>query len=626
MKKYVYSLLLTGLLLRTTAQSPNWQQKVDYVMDVSLDPKTHTLQGKQQLIYYNNSPDTLEKIYYHLYFNAFQPGSMMDVRSRSIEDPDRRVRDRIFHLKKKETGYQRIISLRQNGESLLFQEEGTILVVELKRPLLPSQSTSLEMKFEAGVPLQIRRSGRNSSEDIAYSMSQWYPKIAEYDHKGWHATPYVGREFHGVWGDFDVTISLPSSYTVAATGILQNPKEVSKDARQATSSTSNLRWHFVAKRVHDFVWAADTKYIHDQKEVPNGPTLHFFYKKEHQKVWQDMQPYALRAFLFLNKHYGKYPYPKYSVIQGGDGGMEYPMATLVTANRSLRSLVNVVVHEVVHSWYQGLLATNESLYAWMDEGFTSYATEVTMQHLFPKEKKDPMKELYNRYYSFLKKGKEERMNTMSDHFQTNAAYSIASYIKGAIFQHQLSYIIGKDAFSLGLRKYFDTWKYRHPEPLDYLRIMEKQASMELDWYYEYFVQTTKTIDYAVDRVEKEANGTRIRLARLGQIPMPIDLLITLKDGTERLYYIPLRSMWGEKSKENDTARYVMSTWPWTYLYYSFSIPEEIDKIKRIEIDPSRRIADVVPSNQTYPFLEKREPSQQLEETNLSIEGKIVRKD
>ena len=625
MKQHIHSLLFTSLLASAVAQSPDWQQRVAYVMEVSLDPRTHLLQGKQQLTYYNHSPDTLLKVYYHLYFNAFRAGSMMDVRSRSIEDPDRRVRDRIFHLKENESGYMRISSLRQDGQVLSFQEEGTVLVVDLKKPLLPTQRTVLEMVFEARVPLQVRRSGRDNKEQVAYSMSQWYPKLAEYDHRGWHATPYVGREFHGVWGDFDVTISLPAAYTVAATGLLQTPKEASV-YRSSTLATPISR-RFVAKQVHDFVWAADPAYVQDQKKVPGGPVLHFFYKKEHEEVWQAMQPYAVRAFTFLSKHYGRYPYPQYSIIQGGDGGMEYPMATLITGARSLYSLVDVVVHEVAHSWYQGLLATNETLYAWMDEGFTTYAAEVTMQYLFPEKKTDPIQNLYNSYYNFLETGKEERMNTMADHFQTNAAYSVASYVKGAVFQHQLSYVVGRDAFARGLRRYFDVWKYRHPGPIDYLRVMEKEAEMELDWYYEYFVQTTHTIDYAIHEVEdRSTSGSRITLARLGKVPMPVDLVLSLRDGRKRLYYIPLRSMWGEKEKEDDTPRHVMSAWPWTHPYYSFDIPESRKEIERIEIDPSRRVADVAAYNQVYPFSEERRSSQQSLQASLGIEGKLLRKD
>ena len=340
-----------------------------------------------------------------------------------------------------------------------------------------------------------------------------------------------------------------------------------------------------------------------------------------------MQPYAAQAFSFLSKHYGRYPYSQYSIIQGGDGGMEYPMATLVTGDRSLQSLVNVIVHEAAHSWYQGLLATNETLYAWMDEGFTTYATTMTMQHIFSPKEEYPMRRAYESYRLFLSSGKEEPMNTIADHFQTNRAYNIASYTKGAIFQHQLAYVVGQEAFDRGLLRYFDTWKYRHPGPLDYLRIMEKEAHMTLDWYYAYFGQTTQTIDYAIHQVmASPSGGTRITLAREGNMPMPIDLHLTLRDGSQRLYYIPLRIMCGEKTKESDMPRLLMSDWPWTHPYYAFDIPESLDQIDHLEIDPSKRMADIELSNNIYPFPVETGAARPVAPANISAQGRLLRQD
>ena len=195
-------------------------------MDVAIDVKAFRYTGTQDLIYTNKSPDTLKRVFYHLYFNAFQPNSEMDVRSRSIVDPDVRVGARIEKLSTDEIGYLNATTLHQDGVSLSFQEEETLLVVPLATPLVPGASTTLTMRFEGQVPKQIRRSGRNSEEGVALSMTQWYPKLAEYDHEGWHTNPYIGREFHGVWGDFDVKLTLDKRYVVGGTGYLQNPAEV----------------------------------------------------------------------------------------------------------------------------------------------------------------------------------------------------------------------------------------------------------------------------------------------------------------------------------------------------------------------------------------------------------------
>ena len=250
------------------AQAGYWQQEVDYTMDIRMDVRTNQFKGEQELVYTNNSPDTLDKVFFHLYFNAFQPGSMMDIRSRTIADPDRRVSDRIHTLKEDEIGYQKVTSLTQNGKAVKYETVGTILEVKLDKPLLPGKKTKLEMSYDAQVPLQIRRSGRDNEEGIRYSMTQWYPKLVEYDEQGWHPNPYIGREFHGVWGDFDVTIHIDQEYVLGATGYLQNPKEVNtgraEDVKEETMQEERMNsWHFVAPMVHDFAWVADPDYVHE---------------------------------------------------------------------------------------------------------------------------------------------------------------------------------------------------------------------------------------------------------------------------------------------------------------------------------------------------------------------------
>lgn len=583
------------------AQRPYWQQRADYHMQVELDVNTHRFSGSQEIVYQNNSPDTITKAYYHLYFNAFQPGSMMDVRSRTIADPDQRVRDRIAHLGPDEIGYLKALELKQDKKDCTFRHEGTILEVELPKPLLPGKQCVLSMKFEGQVPLQIRRSGRDNREGIAYSMAQWYPKLCEYDDKGWHPNPYVGREFYGVWGDFDVKITLDASYTVAATGYLQNPDKIGHGYESAGTSVKapkgdRLTWHFVAPKVHDFVWAADPDFVHKTAQVPNGPLLHFFYEeKDETKAWEELPAYAVKAFEFINQHFGRYPYQSYSIIQGGDGGMEYPMATLITGHRRLRSLVGVTVHEVLHSWYQMVLATNESLYPWMDEGFTSYASAITMQELFPPKNPvlNPLAGSYGSYFSVVKAGLEEPMSTHSDHYHTNRAYGMAAYSKGAITLAQLGYIISDSIRDRGLLRYYNTWKFRHPTPDDFLRIMEKESGMVLDWYLEHWMNTTNTIDYGIRKVWEKDGKAAVALERIGSMPMPVDLMVTYKDGSRELHHIPLRIMRGAKPREYQDAAYlVRDDWPWTHPFYELQLSRPVADIQQLEIDPSTRMADV----------------------------------
>ena len=579
------------------AQDFRWQQRAEYSMDVRLDVTTHKLLGTQQLIYYNNSRDTLSKVYYHLYFNAFQPGSMMDVRSRNIEDPDPRVGDHIAGLKENEIGYQQIQSLKQDGKEVSFHTIGTILEVTLKKPILPSGRTVLEMAFEAQVPVQIRRSGRDSREGIAYSMTQWYPKIAEYDHKGWHAYPYVAREFHAVWADYDVRLTLDPTFIVGSTGVLQNPGKVGygyeKTGTTVKRPQGELTWHFVAKNVHDFAWAADPDYHHETTSVPDGPELHFLYQPGDGTTenWTRLKDFAVRHFQYMNKHFGRYPYQTYSIIQGGDGGMEYPMCTLITGERTLGSLIGVTAHEVSHSWYQGVLANNEALYPWLDEGFTDFAANEALAHIFNEE--DPHRASYAGYFSLVKSGLQEPASQHSDHYNTNRAYSIVAYSMGAVFLHQLKYIIGEENFYRGMRRYYHTWKFKHPEPNDFIRVMEKVSGMHLNWYLQYFINTTKTIDYGIRTVLGNEGNTFVTLTRSGDFPMPVDLMVTFKDGTKELYYIPLSETLGNKPIEDqEVLRSDLIAWPWVNPDYTVRINRPPEEIARIEIDPTLRMADV----------------------------------
>ena len=574
-----------------------WQQRVEYNINIDFNHKNHQFLGQQNLIYFNNSPDTINKVFFHLYFNAFQPGSMMDVRSRSIPDPDSRVMDRISKLKKNEIGFHEIKMIQQSGMKLEYHIQGTVLEVKLQNPLLPNQSTDFYLEYISQVPKQIRRSGRNNKEGIDYSMAQWFPKIAEYDKDGWHANPYIAREFYAPWGDFDVSISIHKDYVVAATGILQSQ----------INDNQKKTWRFKAEDVHDFVWAADPDYVHDILKVDSeNLELHFYYQKSSDEMvqnWKKLQDDTAEAFKFINKKFGKYPYSKYSIIQGGDGGMEYPMATLITGERTYSSLLSVTIHEVLHSWYQMLLGTNESYLAWMDEGFTSFAQNITFlnkfNNIYNLDLINPLKKSYNRYYNFVKTGLEEPLSTHSDHFSTNEAYGVGSYTKGAIFLMQLSYIIGEDNLYKGLRRYYNQWKFKHPNEHDFIRIMEKVSGIELDWYLDYWIKTIHQIDYSVEVRDNDSKYLGIIISRIGKMPMPIEIEIQYDDFSTTNYYIPLSIMRGEKDLGDNVV--LLKDWEWVNEYYEFDIDLSEKKITKIEINPSGKMADVDKKNNIIKF-------------------------
>jgi hypothetical protein len=611
--KYLLILFLAGATgLQAQGNHAYWQQQADYDMDVSMDVETYRYTGSQRLVYTNNSPDTLSRVFYHMYFNAFQPGSEMDLRLQSVEDPDRRMteegKSRIAALSPEEIGYLRAASLRQDGVDVSHALEGTVLVVDLNTDILPGGTSTFEMAFEGQVPVQIRRSGRNNSEGVALSMSQWYPKMAEYDFEGWHADPYIAREFHGVWGNYDVKITLDKDYVVGGTGYIQNPEEVghgyeAPGTKVKSGRGKTLTWHFKAPNVHDFMWAADPEYIHDTLAMDGGPVLHFYYKNNPDILenWKNLQAKTAEAMEFFSNNIGPYPYEQYSVVQGGDGGMEYAMSTLITGERSFQSLVGVMVHEMAHSWFQHVLATNEARHEWMDEGFTSFISSLCMNQIMDQQKDNPFANSYGGYYSLAYSGREQPMATHADRYSFNSGYGISAYSKGAVFLAQLGYVIGQENLMKSLQRYYRDFKFKHPTPNDFIRSAEKVTGMELEWYLVDWTQTTNTIDYGIKSVEERDGGTAIVLERTGLMPMPIDLLVVMKDGSQKLYYMPLRMMRGEKENPYGNLDWqVMPDWPWAQSEYTIELDAPLSNIQAILIDPSQLMADVAPENNGWP--------------------------
>lgn len=600
--KKIFLLLFSGCLcLALNAQPDRWQQRVKYTMNIDMNVQTNQFKGKQKLEYSNNSPDTLYKVFYHLYFNAFQPGSMMDTRSRrqgtitngNRQDWDARVKDRILNLKPEEIGYQKILSLKMNGRPQQFKVLETILEVKLDKPILPKSKVVFDMEFEAQVPLQVRRSGRdNPNTKVRYSMSQWYPKLCEYDYEGWHPTPYVGREFYGVWGDYDVTINIDKNYILGGTGYLQNANQIGYGYENTGVTVKRpagdkLSWRFIAPNVHDFAWAADPEFIHKTRKVKDSLVLHLLYDPTNVTAseWEKILDDAEHVLLFIEKNFGAYPYKQFSFIHAGDGGMEYPMATFLAG-------AGAWLHEWLHNWYYGMLGTNESLYPWMDEGFTTWAEDKTYAFLI-KDTGFAYDATYKSYIGLSKSGKEEPLTTHADHYNNNSAYGASVYSKGGVFVEQLGYITGASVRDRIMLEYYKQWRFKHPNSSDFMRIAEKVSGMKLDWYKEYFINSTKTIDYAIDSIWEESGKTKLRMSRVGLMPMPIDLEITLKDGSKELHYIPLNLMYGEKPVENTAIqRKVYEPWKWTHSTYIIESSRRLSDFTTVEIDPSQRLADV----------------------------------
>ncbi len=591
-------------------QSPSqWQQHVDYDMDIRLNTETHRVDGHQRLTYTNNSPDTLHTVYYHLYFNAFHPESMFAERNRQLPDPDGRTVPRIFNLSPDEQGWQKVESLTQDGEAVSYEINDTVMRVDLADPILPGESTTFVMNYRSQVPLQTRRSGRDSRGDsIDYSMTQWYPKMAEYDERGWHANFYVNREYYAPYGEFDVEITLPAKYTIGATGVLQNPEEIGHGydiegdgtwkPSDGLPDADSLTWHFRAENVHNFAWSADPDYVHD-KVTADGTTHHILYKPEVAKQWRPLKEDMPELTAFFNQEYGDYAYPQMTVAQGGDGGMEYPMFTVVSsydgpafeAKSSYPSILGTTVHEFAHMWYYSALGTNEADYAWMDEGFTTYATEEGEAHLMDR----PADHTGDRraVVTMHKLGLAEPFSTPADWFQTNLAYGISSYPGGAMLVDMMGYVIGDEQRDQWLKRYFRERKGMHPDPFDIELFAEQESGLMLDWYFAQFTRSTRTVDDAIAGLEQRRTGDGVEvdltLEREGSIRMPQDVKLTLTDGSTQWLNVPLASMHGHKPVPDDWI--VTEPWPWVAPKKTFTVTVP-SRVEKAVIDPNGETPDL----------------------------------
>ncbi|MDH0659860.1 M1 family metallopeptidase [Empedobacter sp. GD03865] len=615
MRKFTLLICLCLVQLAFAQRKGYWQQKVDYKIDVDMKEKSYQYDGKMQLKYTNNSGQSLNKVYFHLYFNAFQPGSMMDNRLQNIPDPDKRMAtnigtkenpkyvSRISELKPDQIGYQKVTSLKQDGKAVSYKVDGTILEVTLAKPIAEGQTSTFDMVWNAQVPEQIRRSGRNSKDGVEFSMAQWYPKMAEFDPEGWHLDEYIGREFFAPFGNFDVTINIDKDYVIGASGELQDPNSVKGYVKNPTIKTKNgkVAWNFKAENIHDFVWAADKEFIVEHEKSKHGVDVYLVYQdNDKSSAWKQAMPYALGFFDYNSEHFGEYPWKTYSIIQGGDGGMEYGTATLIAGGSNLNSLIGTIFHEAAHSWYQQLFGINETYNEWFDEGFTSYVEQMAHLNVVDKLKvmpSNPNPDAYKGYINLALSGKEEPASLLADYYNTNYAYSLEAYYKGQVLAIQLGYIIGNDNLNKTFLEFYKQWKFKHPSGNDFKRVAEEVSGINLKWYFNLFLNTTRKIDYAVEAV----NGNTITIANKSDFAMPIDLLVEYTDGSKELFYIPLREMRGEKPTENlveyqGAKRTILEDWFWTKPTYDVKVSKEV---KQVTIDPTKRLADVNDKNNVF---------------------------
>lgn len=600
--------MIATVMLVMTFQSYGqdyWQQRADYEIIIDLNTEEKSYTGATTLFYTNHSPDTMYHVYFHLFYNAFQPNSLMDIRSQQIPDIELDMDKKLSLMPEPHAGRVDIWYLSQDDQPVTFSIEGTLLTALLPEPILPGQTVRFSMEFFVKIPKLIRRAGYDSQEGVSFSMAQWYPKICMYDDEGWHANQYLGREFYSNFGDYKVDILIDSSYIVAAGADTYETFPV--------PGTAKKLWRFNSSNVIDFAWAADTDYKKYSLKSDCGIEIYMYYLPDFNpgNIWQQTGDALGKILPDISERFGQYPYRNYTIIQAGDGGMEYPKCTFITGDRSIGSLMGVTIHELMHTWFQSVVATNENKYAWMDEGFVSFATTEIKQHMQniglvfgPGKNTHPYEEQQQDYRYFVTAGVEEAMNTPADFFQTSSTYYLAAYTKGELFLKQLEYIIGKQDFDKGLRNYYQQWKFRHPKPGDFQQILEKTSGIELDWFFHYWINTTHYIDLeiAVDTTTEDL--LHIHIMNKGNILMPVDLLVEYTEGVSSLFYIPLDHMQWPKDPNADTdlgetMTFTMEPWTWPYISYVISLNLKADEIKKVSIDPSKRLVDVKPENNVW---------------------------
>ena len=506
----------------------NWQQQVNYKIFSSLDVENHTLKISEILTYYNNSPVCLETLYFHLYANAYK-----DNNTAFAKELRKMGSYRFLKAKKSERGWIDIISVtNRNGDSLVYMVNETIMTIRLGSPLESGDSVVLNIEAMLKIPKIFSRLGYKGEH---YEIVQWYPKPCVFDEDGWHKQGYHALgEFYGEFGEFDVSIELPSKYVVATTGI-----KVDSIARD--NDTKVLR--FVAKNVHDFAWVCDVDFEIDKQEV-DGIEIEVYYIKKHRKKWKNAGDYAVDAVERYNNWFGKYPYQKLSVVQGYfGGGMEYPNLVIIGGSEDnlTRQFELVIIHEIAHQWFYGILGSDEMDEAWLDEGFTSYAEarffvdKYGVDNTFFKSSIIPeMPHNYiNKltYYIAVTNQLEMPILTRAYEFvDVPIAYEVAAYSKPALFLRYLEGYLGANTFDLILKEYFKRYKFKHPHSEDFISLCEEISDKDLSNFFEDLLYTTKYCDWHIKKINKNL----LIIENKGEFLLPVDLFIQTDNSSQVL--------------------------------------------------------------------------------------------
>ena len=610
-----------------------WQQDVYYRITAEVDDVLDIISGEEELTYVNNSPDTLTFVYFHLYQNAFQPGSYYE--ELKLANGVKTDYGR-WEKEKKGTVIEKIES---ENAALRTELDNTILKVYLQKPLMPEGSITFSIGFKTyyGDGEDRRRMQLFTSWGFKhYNGAQWYPKISVYDRKfGWTADQHMNKEFYGDYGTFDVALTFPNIYIVEATGLLQNKEEVLPDSLRKAIDISNFKdkpfgfppslpvkpdstkktWKFHAESVHDFAFSADPTYRIGE-ETWNGIQCLAYAQESHASKWQNAASYTARVVRYYSEHVGLYEWPKISVCDARDG-MEYPMLTM--DGGSDPGYRDLLAHEIAHQWFYGMVGNNETYRALLDEGFSQFIESECLDEIEghwgmnPKNKSHymerfrdsitvPYRIVQSGYLNEAVKGGDGFLNTHSDNFNSalghGGGYSMV-YRKTGAMLYNLEYVLGDALFSSALQHYFSQWKFCHPYPEDFRNSIIRFTHVDLNWFFDQWMETDKRIDYAIRSVRsgKSKDDFIINFKRKERMQMPVDFSVWSKDGIVYNYHIPNRDF----IRQTDAT--VLPKWfGWDKLNTKYTARVHIPSgIQRIELDTTLRLADINLLNNSRPF-------------------------